>query len=89
MKHKESKGAVRKRVAAWRAKQKEKQVVTNTVTPPLQHRNVTTPVTDDEIANLPPEVKAEIARVSGIMVACGVNNLRERQEAAVRKLRGY
>ncbi len=77
---KKKREANRKKVAAWRAKQK---VTTEAVT------KCVTPVTDEEIEKLSPEAKQEISRVTGIMAACGINNLRERQEMAVRRLRGF
>ncbi len=45
-------------------------------------------VTDDEIARLPPAVKAELNRVTAIQAAVGIpDNLRARQEEAVRRLK--
>ncbi len=69
----------RKRVAKWREKQKT-----------LQNTIKVTPVTDSDIENLPEEAKAELKRITEIRKSFGlVDNLRERQEMAVRRIRGY
>lgn len=71
--------ATRERVRRYRERQGQKKAV----------EFVTQCVTDEEIDKLPQGEKDEIVRVTGIMAACGIDNLRERQEAAVRRVRGY
>ncbi len=76
---KKEKEATRERVRRYRERQAQIGVI----------ETVTQCVTDEEIDKLPQGEKDEIARVTGIMAACGVDNLRVRQEAAVRRLRGH
>ncbi len=45
-------------------------------------------VTDKDIANLPQAAKNELNRITVLMASCGIpDNLRARQEEAVRRLR--
>ncbi len=76
---KKEKEATRERVRRYRERQEQKMAI----------ETVTQCVTDEEIDKLPQGEKDEIARVTGIMAACGIDNLRERQGAAVKRLRGY
>lgn len=76
---KKEKDDTRERVRRYRERQEQKMAI----------ETVTQYVTDEEIDKLPQGEKEEIARITGIMAACGINNLRDRQEAAVRRLRGY
>lgn len=76
---KKERKATKERVRRYRERQAQKIAI----------ETVTQCVTDEEIDKLPQGEKAEIARITGIMAACGIDNLRERQEVAVRRLRGY
>ncbi len=79
----EKKAAIRERVRRYRERQKQK------VTPELVTHRVTE-VTDDEIGNLPMSLKAQIiAETNTRRVLKLPDNLRGRQEAMVRRFRGF
>ena len=95
-KHKESKEAVRKRVAAWRAKKNGVTENEKPVTELVTHRVTTNksktviPVTDVEIANLPLSLRFQLQTITRSRKILHLpDNIRDREEMAVRYFRGY
>jgi hypothetical protein len=80
--------ATRERVRRHRERKKAEEERRETVTPLVTIRN--TPVTPAEIENLPLSLKAQLnAETRRRQVLKIPDNLKERQEAMVRRFRGF